>query len=457
MSCREHLLAAICLVAILLTGVPATAQQSGAAAASATGQGDLQTWIKQLESDAYVERQEASRQLAGAGVDAVYPVVERLLNGPPESVARCTQLLSRIAMNARQQDMTRIARVLGLLSENGLDHLRGESLLLNSRWKRARVERTVARLNAAGIEVTELDGFRGARLGVVRALDFSTVELNSGSPESKARPTRSPQTPPLGSDEILARVQAIIAATEEENNQRFADEILSQQNQPANIDADHALQSGLPTDVVVLGGEGRIIVRDAGGIIMIDGQTISDDPASTPHLVTIGKEFHGNAEDLNALKLLPSIARLTVVEREIDEPLLDLLRSSPGIRFVTFSGCRYDVSAVLDLLKTRPDLSLTATGHDAFLGVQLQTEPRDDGQTACRVLEVVPDSAAEAAGCRADDIIRRINGVPVSTYEQVILTIGAFQPGDALTLDILRDETREMELTATLRTRPADR
>jgi S1-C subfamily serine protease len=69
---------------------------------------------------------------------------------------------------------------------------------------------------------------------------------------------------------------------------------------------------------------------------------------------------------------------------------------------------------------------------------------------------VVADTAAKEAGIQTDDVIRKVNGVSVRSYEQVILAIGSFKAGDVLQLDILRGEAEELQVQAKLRSRPAD-
>lgn len=459
MSFHRHIIPLVgCLFSTVLFVNGLAAQQSDQDPHSEINAIDIGRLLRQLESDSYLQRNAASRQLADAGVAAVQQIVERLMNGPPESAARCSKLLSQIALEAGEQDMTRIARILLLISQNGSEHLRHESLILNSRWKQARIERTVKRLADAGIQATPMNHVGGGgRLGVVRAVDSIAINNLSGQPEQQAgnEATKADSRPPrLETDEILARVEGIIAATEEQNNKSFAEEILSQTKSPAT--GNPQARSGLGTDIAILGGEARVVVLGAGGVVTIDGRTIGSHGVSSPFYVTIDKNFSGSQEDLNLLKLLPAIAQVSITERKIDDALLEVLRTTESIQYLTLTNCDYDLAQMFAFLKKRPGLTVSASGHNSFLGVQLQTDQTSDESSICRVLEVVADTAAEEAGVKANDIVRKINDVPVATYEQVILAIGAFKPGDVLKLNILRDESEELEIEATLRDRPAD-
>ena len=68
---------------------------------------------------------------------------------------------------------------------------------------------------------------------------------------------------------------------------------------------------------------------------------------------------------------------------------------------------------------------------------------------------VVSGSPADEAGLEAGDIITAVDGLAVDRDNPLDLQVLRFAPGDAITLDVLRDgET--MTLEATLGERPAD-
>ena len=457
MSLCRSLAAGVCLFAsFLAVGSVVTAQDKSIGSIQTGSRHSVEQLLVQLESDVYLERQRASRDLAGAGVGAIQPLVERLLNGPPESAARCSRLLSRIAMSAGEHDMTRIARILMLLSDNGFEHLRDESIFLKAKWKQARIERTVQRLNEAGIQTRPLEGY-AYNSGIIRGgfdNPFAQIKPVNAVAEPNTVPART--LPVLSTNELLANVNAIISATEAENNESYSAEILSQsESNSATGENVTIVQSRLGTEFVVIGGEARLFVGGDGGFITVGGDRVGTSIAATPYEVTIDERFDGSTEQLAMLRMLPGIAQLTIADRAIDADLLDLLKSNEGINYVTLKNCTYDLASVLALMNNRPQMTLTATGHDAFLGVQLQTSQLSGGTQVCLVLEVVADTAAEQAGCKNADIIQTINGFAVSTYEQVILAIGSCKPGDKIMLGILRDDTEQVEIQAILRSRDA--
>ena len=80
----------------------------------------------------------------------------------------------------------------------------------------------------------------------------------------------------------------------------------------------------------------------------------------------------------------------------------------------------------------------------AALGIRLDTV--DD---AARVAAVEEDMAADRAGMKPGDVIRKVNGKEIKGASQLRKTIFSYQPGDKVTLLIERDG-REQTLYATL-------
>lgn len=73
------------------------------------------------------------------------------------------------------------------------------------------------------------------------------------------------------------------------------------------------------------------------------------------------------------------------------------------------------------------------------------------------VSDVVPDSAAEAAGLGVKDVITTVNGKPVESVPMFGLELGRYAAGDAVTLGLLRGaETMSVSITVRERPHPID-
>ena len=400
---------------------------------------EIASLLLQLESERYQSRIAASRQLEKFGVEIAPALVAKILLGPPETAVRCSQVLSRIALNADQQDMTRVARILLLLSENGLHHFQRDSLMLQARWKKNRQDRTIELLVDAGIDVRST-GF-GTGLSAVMplhaAIDGTQMEQTEESSELEIEGPTASQPNTAVASELLADVNAIISASDAENGIRYAEEMRSVGLGSKETDnSASAQQSGRP-DVIVPG--------------VVWSQTEQDAFFN----IVVQENAKLGTEELNLLELLPGSLQITFVQREISPVVIDALATMKSAQYVGLINCRYELEPMFDLLKKRPGLYVSATGNEGFLGVQLESDFAFESQLLCRVLEVVPNSAAEDAGIQAGDLFRRVNGIPISRSEEVILAIGAFKPGDVLTLDLVRD-TKELEMKVELRERMVD-
>jgi len=422
-----------------------------------TADKSIEYWLQQLESDSYAERQTASHQLETIGVEAIRPMVERMLGGPPESVMRCSRLLSSVAMRSSEKDMTRIARVLLLLSENGFSHLRDESYFLNAKWKQAQVSRNVETLKKAGIKAEPFPGYGDMQVELQMFAAITGDHMVAKTPGSETEKVEEPDSlvAKLDDTSVLISVDDILAANDDENNRMLQKELAADatQSQTSNPVGNTGQAS---SGIIIVDGEALVLTRGMPGRSVFGNDSQASTAMGTPFMVTIDDKFDGDLEKLQLLSLLPSVQQLTVADRKLDQEMLDVIGNLESLQALNIQRCFYDAGIVLQLMKRKPLLSVNATGHDAFLGVQLQTDVKESGETFCSVLEVVAGTAAEEAGCKAGDTILSLNDVKVATYEQLILTIASYKPGDQVTMDVLRDEKESLTITATLRDRPAD-
>lgn len=75
--------------------------------------------------------------------------------------------------------------------------------------------------------------------------------------------------------------------------------------------------------------------------------------------------------------------------------------------------------------------------------------------TSAELTNVPSDLPAAAAGLQRGDQVTAVDGVPVRDAEEMVAEIGDHNPGDTVTLDVLRDG-QPITLTATLTGRPED-
>lgn len=114
-------------------------------------------------------------------------------------------------------------------------------------------------------------------------------------------------------------------------------------------------------------------------------------------------------------------------------------------------GFAISVAEALPIIEALRSQAGGETRQEGFLGVGLD-DRRDGGQGAI-VSEVEPDTPASASGLRVGDLVVEIDGVPIDGAVGMIAAIRDLEPGDPITLTVVRTGER-IDLTATLSTRP---
>lgn len=398
----------------------------------------IDSLIRQLDDDSFQAREAAEKSLAKFGFPAARFLVEHVLSEEPEIAIRCGRVLCEIASSAESEDeLSRIAAVLEYLSRNGFHQYGNSARQAIARWKEGRAEKVRERIRATGIEIDVQEVLDGElmflRGGFTPAENLAAVE-----PQAANEKRRSPGdvvTPPR--EEMIAEIDKILAGEEKS----IAASLTGRpDSNPATGDLP------LQTRVFVEGG-GRVLVVGGNGTIL----------AQQPTCARIARITSETVEGIKLMRELAAVHQITFEDCEIPTELISELEMVPGLQMVVITRCKYDPVPFLELSKRMPNVSMTATGHPAFLGISVQEELGYDesGEAEPRLViqTVVEDSGAEEAGIKVGDIFLSIDGTPISSHGQMVIVIGSRQPGDVLTIRIQSDG-EEKEIKATLKTRP---
>ncbi len=152
--------------------------------------------------------------------------------------------------------------------------------------------------------------------------------------------------------------------------------------------------------------------------------------------------------DLTEIGRLQSLRHLSLQGMEIDAETFGILEKVPFLSTLVLQNCRFDLSECRAFKSARPQLQVTATGN-SFLGVRGPTMVTEVPGFTCRISEVVPGSAAEIAGVLPNDLIRKMEGLEINSFSDLILVVSQKQPGETVNMEVYRDG-KILNLTAEL-------
>lgn len=139
----------------------------------------------------------------------------------------------------------------------------------------------------------------------------------------------------------------------------------------------------------------------------------------------------GKTEDLRLLARLRGVARLGLHGVRLDEAGLAVLGRLRGIERLELYGTGADDAAIAALGEKLPHAKI-----DVRKGGKLGVAGQPIG--ACVINHVQEGSAAARGGVQAGDIILRIDGEPVASFEALTERVGRHGPGEKIELEIER-------------------
>lgn len=143
-------------------------------------------------------------------------------------------------------------------------------------------------------------------------------------------------------------------------------------------------------------------------------------------MVILGRGWRGGDEGLKYLRRVSGLTTLYLMEDQATGKIV-----TPGVT----------QAAVDELRRALPALNVEPRGT-AFLGVKAMANV-----TICRIDEVPADTPADRAKLMAGDVVIGFDGMPVTSFQDLVKLIGTKQPGDVIKLEVLRGAS-EVEMDA---------
>jgi hypothetical protein len=142
-----------------------------------------------------------------------------------------------------------------------------------------------------------------------------------------------------------------------------------------------------------------------------------------------------------------SLRTLFFNDMQIDSDIFSSLHQLENLNYVNLSICKFETQSYKRLTAARRDLQIVFTPQ-AFLGIR--AVPGLNGVVECEVSQVVAGSGAEKGGIKIGDIIEKIDGQVVDTFDDLRLHIAQHKSGETIVVTLRRDgEPLELDIKLT--------
>jgi PDZ domain len=177
----------------------------------------------------------------------------------------------------------------------------------------------------------------------------------------------------------------------------------------------------------------RLGAEVSSGIPGTDNQTLS---------VTINRDWKGHAADFDLLAQLPDLQRLSIHGLRLNAAAVKTIGQLSQLSALDLYGTGVSADAAQQLTAALPGAKIERR-NGALLGIGGHAD-----DTPCRVNEVQPHSAAEAADIRLDDEIISFEGRPIHNFKEFTDLVAERYGGDRVKLEIRRgDEVLTKQVT----------
>jgi hypothetical protein len=150
--------------------------------------------------------------------------------------------------------------------------------------------------------------------------------------------------------------------------------------------------------------------------------------------ITIGEGWRGVADDLAALKRIPSLQRLSIYEGSVDDSALKHLTSLKQLTSLELFGTRISDAGIERLANSLVNAKIDRR-KGGLLGVSGDPNARGGG---CLVATVQAGTAADKAGLQAGDVIIKFDGKEVTDFTGLTELISTKGGGETVELEVER-------------------
>lgn len=381
--------------------------------------------INRLGATSYRDRENATNDLIGRGVQVIQPLFDRIKTESPEISFRIVKVIKAIAIGGEIEVLERVLRRSMSLPVEHRERFASWGQRAIGQWRLQRNAVAVKQLVDRGIQVDEMEELAG--LGFLIAEDLQ-VEIDEVKKSS------------LNLEAVLGKIEEI-----KQNEKGGRRKRPLEQRQTENV-ADR----NPPQRFVELKGGRRLVVGGVDGVRLQK----SDSGGFPAQKITVGSNWPGEAADLRWIRSMTNVAEVEFVEHSITQSILDELKQVEGIQSILFSRCTYSFDEVRRFkreLDQYGGLILMAVGS-GYLGVYGPNSQDNSDTEGSFVSMVSPGSAAMEAGLERGDVIFRVDTDDISSFAELSLAISSKAIDKMVKIHVRRGE-KEMVLLARLKSR----
>ena len=285
-----------------------------------------------------------------------------------------------------------------------------------------------------------LEEEQSVEIGIRRGEKETTVALVTGDDAAQ-----------VASDEEDAPLRGSKSSNDQDQDRE--QEIMDQlsENRPiGKYEKRSAGELSLFTAVVAPNQNSVVSIRD-GGLLMCLGTVMSADG----FILTKASELEGA---IDPEVILPSGRRFKAQELATDYAfdLMLLKVAATDLQPITLDSSRPAEVGDLAVLQNGKGDALMPTvisvkthamegANKAFMGIRMA-----ENSNGVSILHVLPGGAAQRNGLKEGDVIMSLNGQPVDNPTTLAAAIGAFKPGDKISVRLMReDKIRTMDILLT--------
>ncbi len=470
LDCRLTLLVLAWMPAVLSSGTWAISQEEGrpGVTSNATSTQEptelarrsdaWQQMVAELQSPEFARRDLASKKLWATDFPAMVQVLPLLTADDAEVAWRAKEVLIQQGVRGSSDVVRRIGVLLRLLTAAGHQQFAEDAEKFESRIAALRVTESVRKLESIpGVSVIPGPQVGGMLVGgnIMRlqgGVVIGQAQIEIGPrivfPGDQIEILDVPQKGADGGQEKLGQVPPV--PTEDETATTATNQTETEGAGDAEIRQAYLnenLGTWLEQCVTASPEELAALEQSWQAMGLIDVSTGSTEQVAQYFDLTIAKTLDN--EQVQVLKDFfqsPVSVVLNMVEVDMSPELQKLLVESAGagkLQYLNTLKCGYNLETCKALMQALKDGRLGywhAQGR-AMLGIKGPNQLiREDysNRGGALVGEVTGGSSAELGGMLANDVIRRINDMPVENFDELRRVVAAFNVGDKIKVEITR-------------------